>query len=258
MLSIDIGETVARVTLDRPEVHNAFNGELAASIASAFKDLGGRPEVRVIVLAGNGKSFCAGGDLQWMRRTIGFTDEENLADARRMAAMFRSIALCPKPVIARVHGAALGGGSGLVAAADIAIAQASAVFGFTEVRLGIVPGVISAYIVSRIGAGRAREYCLTGEKFPAAVAQSIGLIHSVASDTEALDAAVRAKTDEILMAGPDAVSETKALIAEVAGRSLDSAADYGARALVRARSGAEGQAGIQAFLERRPPPWVKP
>jgi methylglutaconyl-CoA hydratase len=192
-----------------------------------------------------------------MRQAVDFTPDENLADARKTAAMFRAVALCPKPVIARVHGAALGGGAGLVAAADIAIAHEAALFGFTEVRLGIVPGVISPYVVARIGVGRAREYCLTGRKFPARVAQSIGLLHSTASDTESLDADIRAATEEILLAGPEAAGETKSLIAEVSTRSLDAAADYGARALARARSGEEGRAGIRAFLERQRPPWTR-
>jgi methylglutaconyl-CoA hydratase len=257
MLQIEVSEDIAWVTLDRPEVHNAFNPALVARLTTAFDDLGQRPDVRVVVLAGNGKSFCAGGDIRWMQKTIDCTEDENLADARKMAAMFRAIARCPRPVIARVHGPALGGGAGLVAVADIAIASETAVFGFTEVRLGIVPGVISPYLVSRIGVGRAREYCLTSETFPARTAESIGLVHAVASDTAELDRIVRAKTAEVLMAGPGALAETKALITEVSALPMDAAADYGARALARARSGEEGQAGLKAFLGRRQPPWVK-
>lgn len=255
MLEVLITDQVARVTLDRPEVHNAFNDALVARMTATFEHLGRRDDVGVIVLGGNGKSFSAGGDLAWMRRVADFTEEENLRDARNMAAMFHSIAACPKPVVARVHGAALGGGAGLVAAADLAIAQESAVFGFPEVLLGIVPGVISPYVVGRIGSGRAREYCLTGERFPARTALSIGLVHAVETDEAALDAAIRKKVAKLLKAGPNAVAETKWLLIEAAARAPEDAADYGARVMARVRASEEGRAGIRAFLENQRPPW---
>src|SRR5258705_9977393 len=173
MLKIDVHRSVAFVLLDRPNVHNAFNDELVRQITEAFTELGRRDEVRVIVLAGNGKSFCAGADLNWMKRMVQFTHEENVADAKAVSRMYLAIANCPKPVIARVHGAALGGGAGLVAACDIGVAIESAQFGFTEVKLGIIPGVISPFVISRIGPGRAREFFITGERFPAATALQI-------------------------------------------------------------------------------------
>lgn len=258
MLNTEIHDGVGRMTLDRPKVHNAFNDELVSRLASAFDDLGRRPDVRVIVVAGNGRSFCAGADLAWMRRALEFSEDDNLEDARSIAQLFRTIVLCPKPVIARVHGAALGGGAGLVAAADIAIAIEQAVFGFPEVRLGIVPGVISPYVVARIGWGRAREYCLTGEKFSARTAAAIGLIHSVVADEAALDREVEHKIEEFRAAGPHAVAETKWLLAEGVGHTLEHAGDYGARVTARIRAGGEGRAGIQAFLEGATAPWRKP
>src|SRR5690242_9974804 len=157
MLKIDIQKNLAFVTLDRPEVHNAFNDELILQLTDAFTDLGRRDDLSVIVLGGNGKSFCAGADLNWMKRMVQYSTEQNLADARGVGRMFLAIAKCPKPVIARVHGAALGGGSGLVAACDIGVAVESVQFGFTEVKLGIIPAIISPFVLARVGPGRARE-----------------------------------------------------------------------------------------------------
>ena len=257
MLHIEVVGPIARVVLDRPELHNAFNGELTRAVSAAFRDLGNRPDVRVIVLAGAGKSFCAGGDLNWMRQEMGLTYEENLADVAELFDMLQTIAACPKPVMARVHGAAFGGGVGLLAAADIALAVESAVFGFTEVRIGVVPAVISPFVLPRIGVGRAREYFLTGERFSAATAHSIGLVHSVHASAESLDDAIHSKIESILSSAPGAIAATKALIAEIATRPRDAAIAYAEEALARARSGEEGQAGMGAFLEGRKPPWVK-
>lgn len=253
MLEVEVNQQVARVTLNRPEVHNAFDAGLVEALTSTFLELSGREDVRAIVLAARGRSFCAGGDLRWMRKTLELSFEDNLADAHKMAAMFRTIAACPKPVLARIQGAALGGGAGLAAAVDIAVALETAEFGFTEVRLGIVPGVISPYIVSRIGAGRAREYCLTGARFSARTAQEIGLVHRVVSDTDELDETLQARIQDILKAGPEAVAATKALILDLEA----DLAERGAGALARARSGPEGRSGIEAFLERREPPWAR-
>jgi methylglutaconyl-CoA hydratase len=257
MLEVDVDGSLARVTLNRPEVHNAFNQEMVEALRQAFEELGAEPGVRVITLEGRGRSFSAGGDLNWMRESVDYSFEENVADALRLAAMFRAIALCPKPVIARVHGAALGGGSGLVASADIAVALESARFGFTEVRLGLVPGVISPFVIARIGAGRAREYFITGERFSARTAQSIGLIHATTESVEELDAAVRAKIDHLLEAAPEAVAETKRLIRTVSSSDLDAAIRHATEALARARRGEEGQAGLHAFLNREKPPWIE-
>src|SRR5215510_1925796 len=257
MLRIEINKHVASVVLDRPDIHNAFNDELAQRITEAFTDLGQRDEVRVIVLRANGKSFCAGADLNWMQRMAAFSYEENLADARAAGQMFLAIAKCPKPVIARVHGGALGGGAGLVAACDIGIAIESVQFGFTEVKLGIIPAIISPFVIGRIGPGRAREFFITGERFLAPVAMNIGLIQHVVSHELALDALIESKISQILTSAPGAIAAAKELIFGVAARTLESSLEFAAEAIARARVSAEGQAGMQAFLERQKPPWIE-
>jgi methylglutaconyl-CoA hydratase len=257
MLKLDIHKNVAFVLLNRPDVHNAFNDELVKQVTEAFKELGQRHEVRVIVLAGNGKSFCAGADLNWMKRMVQFTHEENVADAKAVARMYLAIANCPKPVIARVHGAALGGGAGLVAACDIGVAIESVQFGFTEVKLGIIPAIISPFVIARVGPGRAREFFITGERFLAPVAMSIGLIQHVVSHELALDALIDSKISQILTSAPGAIASAKELVFGVAARTLEGSLDYAAEAIAHARASAEGQAGMQAFLERQKPPWIE-
>ena len=257
MLKTDVRNKVGFVVLDRPDVHNAFNDELVSRLTEAFTELGKRDDVRVIVLAGNGKSFCAGADLNWMRRMVQYTHDENLADARSVGRMYLAIAKCPKPVIARVHGAALGGGAGLVAACDIGIALESVQFGFTEVKLGIIPAIISPFVISRVGPGRAREFFITGERFLAPVAMSIGLIQHVVSHEPALDALIESKISQILTSAPGAISAAKELVFGVAARTLESSIEFAAEAIARARAGSEGQAGMQAFLERQRPPWIE-
>jgi methylglutaconyl-CoA hydratase len=257
MLKLDIHKNVAFVVLDRPEIHNAFNDELVKQVTDAFTDLGRRPDVRVIVLAGNGKSFCAGADLNWMKRMVRYTHDENLADARAVGRMYLAIAKCPKPVIARVHGAALGGGAGLVAACDIGVALESVQFGFTEVKLGIIPAIISPFVILRVGPSRAREFFITGERFLAPVAMSIGLIQHVVSHEPALDALIESKISQILTSAPAAIAAAKELIFGVAARNLESSLDFAAEAIAQARAGTEGQAGMQAFLDRQKPPWIE-
>lgn len=257
MLKIDIHKKVAFVLLDRPDVHNAFNDELVKRVTEAFTELGRRDEVRVIVLAGNGKSFCAGADLNWMRRMVQYTHEENLEDARAVGRMYLAIAKCPKPVIARVHGAALGGGAGLVAACDIGVAIEAVQFGFTEVKLGIIPAIISPFVIARVGPGRAREFFITGERFLAPVAMNIGLIQHVVSHEPALDALIDSKISQILTSAPGAIAAAKELVFGVASRTLESSLDFAAEAIACARAGAEGQGGMQAFLERQKPPWIE-
>ena len=257
MLKVDVQKPVARVMLDRPDVHNAFNDKLIPLVTQTFMELGARDDVRVIVLGGNGKSFCAGADLNWMKRMVHYSREENLEDARVLARMFHAIAKCPKPVIARVHGAALGGGCGLVAACDIGIAVESVQFGFTEVKLGIVPAVISPLVIARIGPGRAREYFITGERFLAAVASEIGLIQHVVAHEPALDALIESKISQILTSAPGAVAAAKELVFGVTALALESSVEFTADAIARARAGEEGQAGMTAFLERRKPPWIE-
>jgi methylglutaconyl-CoA hydratase len=257
MLNIEIKKYIAKVALDRPDVHNAFNDELIRQITEAFTDLGSRTEIRAVVLAGNGKSFCAGADLNWMKQMVNYTHEENIADARALAGMFMAIAKCPKPVIARVHGTALGGGAGLVAACDIAVAVQSAQFGFTEVKLGILPAVISPFVISRIGPGRAREYFITGERFPALVAKDIALIQHVVGDETELDTLIESKIANILSSAPGAIAAAKELVFGVAARTLETAIDFTTEAIAGVRAGEEGQAGMKAFLQRQKPPWVE-
>jgi methylglutaconyl-CoA hydratase len=257
MLKIDVHKNVAFVVLDRPEIHNAFNDELVKSLTDAFAELGRRDEVRVVVLAGNGKSFCAGADLKWMKRMVQYTYEENLADARAVGRMYLAIAKCPKPVIARVHGAALGGGAGLVAACDIGVAVESVQFGFTEVKLGIIPAIISPFVLARVGPGRAREFFITGERFLAPVAMNIGLIQHVVSHEPALDALIDSKISQILTSAPGAIAAAKELIFGVAARNFESSLDFAAEAIARARASNEGQSGMQAFLDHQKPPWIE-
>jgi methylglutaconyl-CoA hydratase len=257
MLKIDIQKNVAYVYLDRPEVHNAFNDELIARITEAFTDLGRRDNIRVIVLCANGKSFCAGADLNWMKRMVEYSHDENVADARAVGQMFLAIAKCPKPVIARVHGAALGGGAGLVAACDIGIAIESVQFGFTEVKLGIIPAIISPFVIAKIGPGRAREFFITGERFLAPVAMTIGLIQHVVSHEGALDALVESKISQILTSAPGAIAAAKELICGVSSQNLEDALAFASEAIAKSRAGNEGQAGMHAFLARQRPPWIE-
>lgn len=257
MLNVEIHKNVAFVLLNRPAIHNAFNDELIRLVTEAFNELGSRSEVRVIVLAGNGKSFCAGADVNWMKRMVQYSKEENFEDARALAKMFLAIAKCPKPVIARVHGAALAGGVGLVAASDIGVALESVQFGFTEAKLGIIPAVIAPFVIARIGSGRAREFFITGERFLAPIALNIGLVQHVVSHELALDALIDSKISQILTSAPGAIAASKELIFGVAARTLESSLDFTAEAIARARVSEEGQAGMQAFLERRKPPWIE-
>jgi methylglutaconyl-CoA hydratase len=233
---------VLRVTLARPERRNAFDAELIADLTEAFADVG---DARAVVLAGEGPSFCAGADVEWQRSSIDLSFDENVEDALRLYRMCETIDRCPAPVVARVHGYALGGGSGLVACADVAVAAPDATFGFSEVKLGIIAAVISPFVLSRIGA-HARRYFLTGERFDAQTALRIGLVEEVAED---LDATVDRVLAELLTSGPNAVREAKQLIRERPD------GEGAARIAARLRAGAEGQEGLRAFLERRTPSW---
>jgi methylglutaconyl-CoA hydratase len=233
-----------RVTLARPDQRNAFDAELIAELTEAF---GGVGDARVVLLTGEGPAFCAGADVEWQRSSIDLTYDQNVEDAQRLYRMLEAIDGCPAPVIARVHGYALGGGSGLVACCDIAIAAPDAVFGFSEVRLGIIPAVISPFVLPKIGTGPARRYFLTGERFDAAVALRIGLVHEVADQP---NAAVDAVIAAILESGPEAVRAAKRLVAK-RPRGRDTAEIAAGR-----RTSAEGQEGLRAFLERRRPNWA--
>lgn len=241
-LRIERDGHVLRVTLAKPDRRNAFDADLIRALTEAFADVG---DARVVVLAGEGQSFCAGADVEWQRSAIDLSYEENVEDALRLYRMCETIDRCPVPVIARVQGYALGGGSGLVACADVAIAARDSTFGFSEVKLGIIPAVISPFVLPKIGA-HARRYFLTGERFDAQAALRIGLVHEVADD---LDAAVERVVGEVLTAAPGAVREAKKLIRE------RPTGDETAQIAARLRAGDEGQEGLRAFLERREPGW---
>jgi methylglutaconyl-CoA hydratase len=243
-LRIERDGPVLRVTLARPERRNAFDAALIAELTDAFSDVG---DARTVVLAGDGPSFCAGADVDWQRAAIDLSYDENVEDAMRLYAMLEAIEGCPAPVVARIQGHALGGGSGLAACCDIAIAGEDAVFGFSEVKLGIIPAVISPFVLPRIGSGAARRYFLTGERFDAEVALRIGLVHEVAGD---LDAALDRVVGELLTSSPQAVREAKQLV-RTAPTGVDTA-----HIAARLRTSPEGQDGLRAFLERRKPSWT--
>jgi len=246
---------VAHVTLARPEVRNAFNAALIAELHQAFELLGSEANVRAIVLAGEGKGFCGGADVNWMRSSLDMSLGENLEDARALSRMYRAIDRAAKPVIGRIHGAALGGGSGLAAVCDIAIAGESAFFGFTEVKLGLVPAVISPFVIAKIGVGNMRALGLTGERFDARRALAIGLVHEVVPD-DALDAAVARVVAEILAASPTGVAVAKDLFARVAQTPYDASLELTAETIAAQRTSPEGQDGLRAFLEKRPAGWI--
>ncbi len=245
---------VEHVVLDRPEVRNAFNPALVRALAAWAASVAVSPDVRVAVLSGAGRVFCAGGDLASMAATIDATREENLADAAAMAAMFEALDRLPVPLIGRVHGTALGGGVGLTAVCDIVVAAEDAVFGFTEVKLGIVPSVISPYVLAKIGRSAARDLFLTGARFGAPRARALGLVHAVVP-AEALDTTVAQYAAEILSAGPEAVRCAKRLVREVAGREPADVVPLTTGTLADRRVSAEGQEGLRAFLEKRRPKW---
>jgi methylglutaconyl-CoA hydratase len=247
---------VVRVTLSRPDVHNAFDDRLIAGLTEALTRLGEDEGVCALVLTGVGKSFSAGADLNWMRRMAGYSDEENLADARALARLMQTLNELPKPTVARVNGAALGGGTGLVACCDIAIASDVASFGTTEVRLGIIPAVIGPYVVAAIGPRHARRLMLTGERIPAFEAARIGLVHEVVP-AEGLDAAVDAVLDHLLRCGPKAIAAAKRLVRDLTGRPITpELIDDTAQRIARLRATAEAREGIAAFLEKRRPAWL--
>lgn len=243
-LRIERDGDLLRVTLARPETRNAFDAALIAELAEAFVDVG---KARAVLLAGDGPSFCAGADVDWMRASVDLDFDANVADANALRGMLETIDRCPAPVIARVQGHALGGGAGLVACADVAVADARAVFAFSEVKLGIAPAVISPFALAKIGPGWARRYFVTGERFDAATALRIGLVHEVDAD---LDAAVERVVAELRSAGPRAARHAKRLVLERPDGPET------ARRIAERRTSEEGQEGLRAFLERRSPDWL--
>jgi methylglutaconyl-CoA hydratase len=245
----------ARVVLARPEFRNAFDVELIARLRDAFTALSADAAVRVVVLEGEGKAFCGGADVNWMRGSLELSEDENVRDAEAMSDMYRAIDLCAKPVIARVHGAALGGGAGLCAVADAVVADEETTFGFTETKLGIIPAVISPFVLAKIGVSHARRLFLTGERFDALRAQAIGLVHEVVH-ADALDGVVDEIASELATAGPSAIAAAKALIRTVRAASYEDSRAITARAIAKQRTSAEGQEGLRAFLERRTAAWA--
>jgi methylglutaconyl-CoA hydratase len=255
---VERGGPIARVSLARPEARNAFDAELIAELRSTFDGFAREtPDaLRGVILGGEGPVFCAGADVEWMRSAVGMSREDNERDAAAMQAMFTAIDLCPVPTVARVHGAALGGGMGLCAVSDIVIAAADATFGFTETRLGILPAVISTFVLPRIGESHARALYLTGERFGAERAQRIGLVHEVVVDEAALDARIDELAADLRVVGPTAARGAKALIRELRTLPPDEARRHVVSHIAQQRTSAEGQEGLAAFLEKRPPGWA--
>jgi methylglutaconyl-CoA hydratase len=245
---------VTTVTLARPDSHNALDAALIGELTRCFGEISDDDGVRVVVLSGEGRSFCAGADIRYMRETANFSYEENLEDARRLAEMYWTMDECPKPLVARVQGAAMGGGAGLVAVADVAVADEGARFAFPEVRLGIAPATISPFVVRKVGTSHARSLFITGERFGAERAREIGLVHEVAPQGQ-LDAAVDEKVGEILQGGPVAQATIKALLRRLETTEPMEAPGLTTRVISELRTGEEGQEGLAAFLEKREPGW---
>jgi methylglutaconyl-CoA hydratase len=250
---------IERLTLNRPDVRNAFNEHVIAELtawADATREAAERGAIRIAVIAGAGKMFCAGADVTWMSKTVRYTREENVRDAMAMSRMFATINELPLAVVGRIHGAALGGGAGLAAVCDIVVAAESAVFGFTETKLGILPAVISPFALAKIGRSAARELFLTGARFSAARAREIGLVHAVVPEAD-LDGAVDGYVRELLSAGPQAIAAAKALMPAVWPRTVADAMTLTASEIADRRVSAEGQEGLRAFLEKRKPHWIE-
>ena len=250
-----IENKIAKVYLNRPEVHNAFNEVMIAELTDVFIRITKDDEVRVVVLTGKGDSFCAGADLNWMKRMINFSYEQNLEDSLKLAELFYLMYSLPKPVIAAVNGAAIGGGTGLVAVCDIAIASENAKFSLSEVKLGLVPACISPYVIRKVGEGRCREFFLTGERLSAKKALELGLANQVVT-ADQLDQAVQEKANQLLSSGPKAIAMCKELLKNVPGMSFEKAKTYTAEMIASMRIGDEGQEGMSAFLEKRKPKWT--
>jgi len=255
-LTVDIAARVATVTLNRPDVRNAFNEFTIAELALAFKDLGENADVRAIVLAANGPAFCAGADLNWMKKMAGYSYAENVEDAEKLADMLRVIYLCPKPVVAKVQGDCYAGGMGLVAACDIAVASNGVAFCLSEVKLGLIPATISPYVIKAMGENAARRYFLTAEKFSAQEAHRIGFVHDVVP-ADALDAHVAGIVKALVTSSPNAVRQAKVLVRDVTGKTVDSALVVDtAERIADIRSSDEGREGVASFLEKRKPSWL--
>jgi methylglutaconyl-CoA hydratase len=255
-ITYSLKDRIATITLNRPEVHNAFNEVMIAELTEIFKEISEDEQVRVVVLTGEGKSFSAGADLNWMKKMINFSYEQNLDDSLKLAELFYLMYSLPKPVIARVNGAAIGGGTGLVAVCDIAIASEKAKLSLSEVKLGLVPACISPYVIRKVGEGRCREFFLTGERLTAKRAAELGLVNQ-AVPPEELDQAVQEKAAQLVSSGPEALAMCKELLKNVPGMEFERAKTYTADMIASMRISDEGQEGMNAFLEKRKPNWTE-
>lgn len=255
-IQIEVAAHRATVTLDRPEVRNAFNDEVIVEMTKAFRELGARDDVRCIVVAGNGPAFCAGADLNWMKRMAGYSRDENLADAAALAEMLRLIYRCPKPTIARVQGDVYAGGTGLVAACDIAVSVDTAQYCLSEVKLGLIPATISPYVIRAMGARAAHRYFLTAERFSAAEALRIGFVHEVVT-ADRLHAKVAELAQALIQAGPEAVKACKRLVHDVAQQEITpELIEMTVTGIANIRVSPEGREGVQSFLQKRKPAWL--
>lgn len=255
MLRVEARGNRLDVVLDRPQVHNALNPELLQALVEAFREAAGRQEVRYVVLSAEGPSFCAGADLAWMRQAATNSFEENQQDASRVFTALQAVADCPKPVVARVHGTTLGGGVGLVAACDLAVATPNATFGLSEVRLGLVPAMILPFLLRKVHPSALSWAVLTGSRFSAAQALEMGLVHAVSEDP---DPVVSQWAEALLQAGPQALAEAKRLLHLLPSLPWDQAREEAVRTIAAVRVGPEAQEGMRAFLERRKPAWTSP
>ncbi len=253
---ISVADHVGRITLNRPEVRNAFNDDVIAELTQAFKDMGANPDVRCIVLAAEGSAFCAGADLNWMRRMAEYSHNENLEDAGKLATMLHTIAACPKPTIAAVQGDVYAGGTGLVATCDMAVAVDTAMFCISEVKIGLIPATISPYLIRAMGVRASQRYWLTAERFSAAEAHRIGLVSEVTS-MDALDASVDKLCKALCLASPEGVRATKRLIESVVERPIThELIVHTVKEIATVRSSPQGKEGVQAFLQKRLPNWI--
>lgn len=252
----EIEDRIARITLNRPDVHNAFNGNLISDLFTAFEFLKTDKEVRAIVLTGNGKSFCAGADLNWMKSVVNYTYHQNYQESLQLAHLMLSIYTHPKPVIARVNGSAIGGGVGLMSVCDIAVTSDEAKFALSEVRLGLAPAVISPFVINRIGRSNARELFITGERISAARAAQIGLVNSCVKPNQ-LDEEVNSKLEMILSSSPNAIRTIKEMLFKINQTSFPELSEYTAELIADLRLSKDGQEGMNSFLEKRKPYWAE-
>ena len=255
-IELESSGSVVRVFFNRPRVHNAFNSKMIGELARAFASLRSRQDVRVIVLTGRGKSFCAGADLNWMREIISYSLEQNMEESLQIAELMHAIHICPKPTIAMVNGAAIGGGVGLLSACDIAVASDTAKFGLSEVKIGLVPAAISPHVVRKIGQNHAHEFFLTGQRMSAATAREIGLVNRVVAP-DALEGEVNMLVDLLLTSGPEALAKCKELLQTLPRLDEEEVKQYTARMIAQQRISTEGQEGMASFLEKRKPKWAE-